>query len=143
MKSRPAQASDCAAIELLLVAAGLPVDGAREHVHNFIVLENSSGLVGAVGLELYGKDALLRSLVVAQNERGKGFGKVLYRAAIEKARQHRIDNIYLLTETAEAFFAKRGFARIERASASRAVQQSVEFRSACPASAACMKLRLI
>jgi amino-acid N-acetyltransferase len=44
----------------------------------------------------------------------------------------------LLTQTAEVFFANRGYRRIGRADAPQAVQASAEFRSLCPASAVAM-----
>lgn len=142
MRIRAAQTSDFPAIEKLLRETKLPVDGAREHLQHFLVLENGSQVIGTVGLEIYDRDALLRSLAVGEHEQGKGLGNKLYNAAIATARQRNIKNLYLLTETAEAFFAKKGFVRIDRASVSSAVTRSVEFRSACPASAACMVLRV-
>ena len=42
--------------------------------------------------------------------------------------------VYLLTETASGFFPRFGFHPTHRAAVDLAVQQSVEFTSACPAS---------
>lgn len=50
--------------------------------------------------------------------------------------------VYLLTETAAEFFARLGFRPIRRAEAEPAVGASVEFTTACPASATCMRLSL-
>ena len=49
-----------------------------------------------------------------------------------------IGQLVLLTQTAEQFFARRGYAVIAREAAPAAVQHSAEFRSICPASATCM-----
>ena len=43
--------------------------------------------------------------------------------------------VYLLTETANGFFPRFGFHPTQRAAVDSAVQQLVEFTSACPASA--------
>lgn len=126
------------AVEALLRAERLPVEGVMEHLDNFVGLFRGERLIGAVGLEIYGAAALLRSLVVTSTEQGKGYGQRLYRAVIDKAREAGVGEIYLLTETAENFFAARGFRKIPREQADPGVRQSVEFRSACPASAVCM-----
>jgi len=49
---------------------------------------------------------------------------------------------WLLTETAEPFFARDGWARADRGDAPPAVAASVEFTSACPATAVAMRRRL-
>jgi amino-acid N-acetyltransferase len=48
----------------LLEASGLPLDGAREHFGTYIVAELEGKLTSTGGLELYGNDALLRSVAV-------------------------------------------------------------------------------
>ena len=55
------------------------------------------------------------------------------------AREHGVENVFLLTTTAEGFFPKFGFALIQRNDVPRSVQSSVEFHSACPASAVVMR----
>jgi amino-acid N-acetyltransferase len=50
--------------------------------------------------------------------------------------------MYLLTTTAERYFPKFGFERIERRDVPETVQASVEFTSACPASAVVMRKSL-
>ena len=53
-----------------------------------------------------------------------------------------ISAVYLLTQTAENFFPRHGFDRIERDAASDAVKQSSEFREMCPSSSVAMVLHL-
>ena len=50
--------------------------------------------------------------------------------------------LYLLTTTAERYFPKFGFERIERAEVPLSVQTSIEFTSACPSSATVMRKQL-
>jgi amino-acid N-acetyltransferase len=130
---------DRAAVERLLAAAGLPtadLDTARD-LRLRVVRENGR-VVGAIGLERFGAVGLLRSLVVAPELRGRGLGGTLVDAAEQDARAAGLDLLVLLTQTAETFFARRGYVRIDRAAAPAAVRESAEFASLCPASATTM-----
>ncbi len=142
ISSRSADLSDWPRLQNLLRSVNLPLEGAKENLQNFVVLETPDQIVGTVGLELYGSVALLRSLAVAEDFQGQGHGRLLYQKILERAVRQGGDEIYLLTETAEAFFAKAGFTKIAREEADDRVKRSVEFQSACPASAACMRLIL-
>jgi amino-acid N-acetyltransferase len=51
--------------------------------------------------------------------------------------------VFLLTTTAEQFFPRLGFEPISRADVPESVQASVEFQSACPASATVMRKQLV
>ncbi len=86
--------------------------------------------------------ALLRSLAVAAHVRGRGVGRALLADAERYARSHEVKDIYLLTTTAERFFARAGYERVERDSAPREIQQTEEFSTLCPATSALMRKRL-
>jgi amino-acid N-acetyltransferase len=123
----------------LLQAQGLPVsDISAEHLEHFFFIGSGGSPTGLVGLELYGTDALLRSLVVAENSRGKGLGSALINHAEQYAASKGVRSIYLLTTTAEAFFKRLGYERIERSHAPTSIQQTREFAHLCPASSAFM-----
>jgi len=139
---RDARPNDLALIQTLLESLGLPKEGVMEHLEHFMVLMQSDRLIGTIGLEVYGKSALLRSLGVAEGFQSMGLGRRLCEAILEKAKSMNISEIYLLTETAEGFFRKYGFERIPREDVNRPVSDSVEFRSCCPVSASCMKKHL-
>ncbi len=139
---RPAKAGDLNDIMNLLKSLQLPIAGVEDHLRNFSVLLNENVAIGCVGLEVYGSKALLRSLAVTPKMQGMGLGSMLYEAAAETARQRGIDEIYLLTETAERFFSARGFQTISRELVDEKVKSSVEFRAVCPQSAVCMRLIL-
>lgn len=134
----PARPADAAAISALLAAAGLPHGDFAGHLGNFIVARRNGVIIGAVGCEICGTDALLRSLVVAPEARGVGLGDRLVRALARQAAAHGVSRLHLLTATAEAFFQARGFVRTERAAVPPAVAATREFRSLCPATAVCM-----
>ncbi len=75
--------------------------------------------------------------MVTPEYRGRGLGHALAERVIEAARRRPARQIVLLTET-----AARGFRRIARDAADPAGRDSVEFRSACPQSAVCMRADL-
>jgi amino-acid N-acetyltransferase len=66
----------------------------------------------------------------------------LTEAALTVAKHRGSHTAFLLTTTAENFFPKLGFERIPRDEVPASVQASVEFQSACPASAVVMRKRL-
>lgn len=143
---RPATSDDRVAIERLLVDAALPTDGIAEllagHPDDFFVAEVNDGarqIVGAGGLETCCDDALLRSVVVQPEWRSRGVGNELVRRIVYHAESRGLRALYLLTLTAEHYFPKFGFERIERGSVPREIAETVEFTSACPDTAVVMK----
>jgi amino-acid N-acetyltransferase len=138
---RPATPGDLPAIRHLLGRNKLPVDGLDGCLETTVTAVDGPDLVGCAALELYPGAALLRSVAVAAERRSQGLGQQLTRAALDLARARDVKTVYLLTETAGAFFPKFGFTRITRADVEPAVKQSVEFTKACPASALVMSLR--
>lgn len=134
---RPAVPSDAAVIHDMLEAAGLPVADLSASAVDFLVAETDGAIVGAVGLERHAPSGLLRSLVVLPHARGQGVGAALVEALEQQAHSHSLTHLVLLTETAAAFFARRGYAPTERASMPPEILATAEFRSLCPSSAAC------
>jgi len=138
----PADPAHWEAIAGLVTASGLPLDGLEPHLGSAIVAREPGGIVGCAALELYGHDALLRSVAVAPQRRGAGVGLALTAAAIELARRRGVTAVWLLTETASDFFPRFGFERSTRHAVPAAVRQSVEFTTLCPESATVMMLPL-
>ena len=154
----PAQASDLAAILALLASHGLPDAGLAEHLPTALVarvgavsptavsptavsstaVSPTATVVGCAAIEPYDGAGLLRSVAVAEPQRGSGLGMRLTEAAIRLAEARGIRALYLLTETAAGFFPRFGFRPIPRDEVAPAVRQSIEFTRACPASAMAM-----
>ena len=88
---------------------------------------------------MYPQGALLRSVAVVRDLQGHGLGRDLTDAAIGLATNVRVPAIYLLTTSAERYFPRFGFERIERNDVPATVQTSIEFTSACPSSATVMR----
>ena len=126
----------------LLEQQGLPLDGARELGEGLLVARQDGQVVGAAGLEFYVDGALLRSVVVEAGIQGQRLGQRLTEAALALASERCAPAVFLLTTTAERFFLRFGFERIDRNDVPASVRGSVEFTSACPASAVVMRRRI-
>jgi len=127
----------------LLAAANLPTsDLTDEQVAKFFYCGSATAPAALIGLEIYGADALLRSLVVDPTVRSKGLGSALVERAEAHAAMHGVGTLYLLTTSAEDFFARRGYHRIDRTVAPAAIRSTREFAGLCPASSAIMFKRL-
>lgn len=135
----PARPGDVPAIAALLQAAQLPYEDFAPHLAHFLVARDAGGaVIGAVGAEVNGSDALLRSLVVAPGLRGHGLGAWLVQALEADAANWGVQRWWLLTTTAESFFRKRGFAVTPRSAAPVAIAATEEFRGLCPSVAVCL-----
>jgi len=130
--------ADRPSILQLLRDAGLPIDGLVEHASAAFVARDGAAIVGCSALETYADGALLRSVVVAAGARGRGVGQRLTEAAVTLAQSAGMPAVYLLTTSAESYFPKFGFVPMTREHVPPSVKQSIEFRSACPASAIVM-----
>lgn len=100
-----------------------------EHMRSFVALENESGFAGCVGLEIFGEEAVLRSLATKPEWRGNGYGWMLADTIIAQARFRGVRRIYLVTEHASDFFAaKHGFRVVDLSTVSPEVAASTTFR---------------
>ncbi len=136
MRIERASASDIPAIEALLAAAGLPLDGAAQAfglgvVARSVAPGSAASVVAAAAVERYGASGLLRSVVVAPEVRGTGLGREIVAAAERLARDEGMGELYLLTETAVDWFPRLGYEVVDRAVASAAVGASIEFTTVC------------
>jgi amino-acid N-acetyltransferase len=134
-----AQSDDVASVISLLERHGLPLDGASELAEAMLVARDAGRVVGAAALELYAEGALLRSVVVDVSVQGQGVGRQLTAAALALANALGVPMVFLLTTTAAEFFPRFGFERITRDDVPPSVRASLEFQSACPASAVVMR----
>jgi amino-acid N-acetyltransferase len=131
MRIDRATAGDIPAVERLLADAGLPLDGAADALSLGVVGRDGVRIVAASAIERYGPGGLLRSVVVAADWRGTGLGRQIVAAAEQLARDEGIRVLYLLTETAADWFPRLGYEVVDRAVASAAVGESIEFTTVC------------
>jgi amino-acid N-acetyltransferase len=135
----PAARFDLIGIHWLLQLESLPSsDVTEEALSHFLVCRDRIGVVGVVGLEVYGQFALLRSLVVSSERRGCGLGRRLVGAVEDTARASGVTALYLLTTNAAEFFESFGFRRIDRAEAPVQIRATSQFEHLCPATAILM-----
>ncbi len=132
-----ARPADLPAIRSLLEAAGLPAD-VEPHLPHFLVARHGQALVGCIGMEVAGSDALFRSLVVEPAHRGRGLARRLYDALVDLAKAQGVERAYMLTTTIAPLAQAWGFRPLERGQVPAAIRASSEFRVACCGSAVTM-----
>ena len=135
----PARLQDEAAIKQLLDSADLPTDDiTAKSLQHFLVLHVGGRLAGVVGLDPDGEVGLLRSLAVDPTMRKRGIGNRLVDAAEALAARRGVRAIYLLTTTADRYFAARDYQPMAREKAPPAIASMPQFKSLCPASSTLM-----
>ena len=146
---RYATTRDLDAMEHLLTESGLPTAGVRDIVSAdataFTIAtdpEDAAKVVAVAGLETCCDNALLRSVAVDPGWQRRGLGHELVRHVVNDAEARGLHALYLLTMTAEHYFPRFGFERVERSQVPREIAQTEEFREACPASAVAMACTL-
>jgi amino-acid N-acetyltransferase len=77
-------------------------------------------------------------LAIEKPYRKKGFASQLLGKIEQHAKSCNVKMLCLLTMTAETFFAKRGYGKIERSVAPPSIQETEEFKGLCPDTAVCM-----
>jgi amino-acid N-acetyltransferase len=136
------QDSDRPAVVHLLENAKLPVSDLPEQLPHFFKAEINGILAGIAGLEIYNDYALLRSVAVDQAYQNQQIGKHLYEKTMQHAKEQGVAEVYLITTTAEQYFAKHGFVKIERSAVPAEIQQTQQFQGVCPSSATIMRQQL-
>ena len=112
MRPHYATEADWPDIEALLRASSLSAEGRHDHITQYMIARDKSGLLGCVGMERHETTGVLRALAVAQRARSAGLGELLLSAIVAAARQQGIETIVLQTTTASGYFARLGFAPI-------------------------------
>ena len=86
--------------------------------------------------------ALMRSLVVHPDYRGRGIGRRLVRQLLDRFSSRGLREFYVVTEDAEGYFRKRGFKPCDRDELHPQVLSSTEFSNASD-SAVVMRLQML
>ena len=126
----------------LLKSQNLPSEDLPDVLTDFYAAVNAEKLIGLIGMERYGNFGLLRSMVVHPDYRNKGVAETLVIHLEKEAKATGITDMYLLTETADKYFTRKGYSTITRESVPDELKQSSEFSHVCPASAVVMKKKL-
>lgn len=127
-------------VKELLVENQLPTeDLSVNNMEHFFGCGEKENAKGVIGLEIHGEDGLLRSLAVSPIVRGLGCGSALVKKLETHASSIGINHLYLLTDTAEDYFERKGYTTIDRDKVSESIKHTREFSDLCPASAAVMR----
>lgn len=129
-------------LQELLRENHLPWQDCAQQLHHFFGLYSGQQLLAAGCLEPAGDTALLRSIVVQASARSQGLGQLMVDFLFQRARARGVEEIFLLTETATAYFAAAGFTQVTRDDLPEAIRQTRQFQSLCPQDAICMRLEL-
>jgi len=126
----------------LLLQENLPIVDLNPLLENFFIAVEDNKLTGVIGMDRYGTDGLLRSAIVQKEYRNKGIAAALVARLFDEAAKQGVSTLYLITDTAAAYFEKKGFNKITKAEVAPAVLESKEFNGLCPASSIIMVQKL-
>ena len=102
-------ADDAPDLAALVVAGELPPFFLDPYIEGFLLIEHERRLIGAGGLEFYGDDAVVRSVVVDPAARGLRLGLDIARLLEEDACVSGARDIYLFTLHAWEFWKRLGY----------------------------------
>jgi amino-acid N-acetyltransferase len=123
----------------LLDQCALPIaDLEAKHLPQFLIARDDARLIATAALEPCRDAVLLRSLAVAADHRQRGLAGQLLAALEQQALADGHRQVFLLTTSAQDFFAARGFRPLPRATVPAGIAATAQFQSLCPASAVCM-----
>jgi len=142
MQVLPARPNEWPAVRQLLRSCHLTDEGVATQLDRVRVVRLQGQVVGMALLERYADDGLLRSVAVDPAWQGQGIGRRLVKAMLEEARREGLYQVFLLTETAAAFFARLGFEPIDRKAVPLSIQQASQFTHLCPTSSQVMRIFL-
>ena len=135
--------SELEKVKQLLIENNLPVDYFEDECITFFIAKINNITVGVIGLEQYEATGLLRSLAVKSDYKNLKIGRDLIEYLLRYCKNNSIQELYLLTTTAEMYFEKFGFYKITRENTPTAIKNTKEFALICPATALIMKKILI
>ena len=111
-----------------------------ENVRDFFVVLEEGRIVGCAALHITWKDlAELKSLAVAEESQGRGYGRKLIDACLQDAVLTGIPKVFALTYV-PALFEKMGFALVDRALLPRKVWTECVF---CPKFSDCGEIAVL
>ncbi|MGX5845015.1 arsenic resistance N-acetyltransferase ArsN2 [Mesorhizobium sp. ArgA1] len=135
--------ADHAELRGILGEAGLPTGDLGEPARPFFRLADGSQTIGFAGLEAYGENVLLRSIVIVPEARSKGLGRRAIGLLLEQARAAGASCAYLLTIDAVPFFAEMGFQVVARLDAPADILATRQAVLLCPSTKAALMARTI
>jgi amino-acid N-acetyltransferase len=130
-------------IRRLLSECELPTLYIHRHLKSFMVAKRAKKIVGVIGVEVYGRVGLLRSMCVDQAYRGQGIAKMLYAKILAYAQMRKISRLYVFTLYAEKFASKLGFHKIDKKRIPKGIRSTWQFRGSRRYPVVCMMKKII
>ena len=127
--------ADLPAFVRALQEAHLPSDDVVLPGRVFYAFQLEGQHIGYAGLEVYGQEALLRSLLIVPRQRKRGLGSQVVSEVEKLARQAGIERLHLLTTDQAPFFERIGYVLTQRQLAPADIASTLQFKSLCPSSA--------
>ena len=131
--------SDLEKVKILLLENELPIDDIEDSLIQLFVAKIGNNIVGVIGLEQYKTIGLLRSLAVKSEYKNQKYGRDLTGYFLEYCKDNKIQELYLLTTTAEKYFRKFDFYKINRENVPTMIKRTKQFSDICPVTAVIMK----
>lgn len=107
--------NDVTTVKQLLSKANLSCDHLQAGQQHYFVLENPQlqFILGAIGLEKYDHDGLLRTFVMERTLWNQELGKKCMNLLLNYARDQGLKRLYLVTTVTQPFFTELGFVPID------------------------------
>lgn len=134
---------ELSAIAELLAEGGLPTDDLAEQDLSLYRIEVSgNGVVAVGGLERCGNTALIRSIATSASVRGRGIASEIVEELERISANEGFEDIFLITESAQRYFATKGYSLMDRDNVPHSIRKSRQFSSLCPNTASVMRKRV-
>lgn len=131
-------AAELPAMRAAIASAGLPAGDLAEPGLIRFASAREGEILGYGGFEIYGADALLRSIVVEPNRRRDGVGRRIVEQLSSYAVRRGVTQVFLLTTDGRAYFETLGFSVVDRRHAPASIAGARQMVGLCPASATLM-----
>jgi amino-acid N-acetyltransferase len=99
-------------------------------------------IIGVIGVEVYDRVGLLRSLCVDQAYRGQGIARMLNAKILAYAHMRKLDRLYLFTWDAEKFVSKLGFEKIDKKTIPNSIRSTWQFQRLSRYPVVCMMKKI-
>lgn len=109
MRIRRAERRDLPQVETLLKKADLPALAPHPLLSNVLVAELEGKIAAAAVLDVFARSGLLRTIVVAPDQRRRGLGREIFRSLLARAHELSLKQLYVVASREREFFAALGF----------------------------------
>jgi N-acetylglutamate synthase-like GNAT family acetyltransferase len=126
---RKAKEQDMLQVQRLVAKAGLREEGIEQYIKSFLVVEDEDQqLIGTVGVEQYGTEGLLRSLVLDSPIWTAKLSLEFLQLTLQYAEDQKMETIYLCAKGTNALFHQLGFREVDKEDVPESIKSSPHFQ---------------